>query len=159
MITIRHATTEADIESVRVLFREYEASIGIDLCFQGFAQELAALPGAYALPSGRLLLAEDGATIAGCIALRPFPPDACEMKRLYVRPHSRGTGIGRLLASRLIEEAKAEGYSQMVLDTLSTMQAAIALYRSLGFVEIPPYYANPIAGAKYFALDLKPALM
>ena len=138
-----------DIERARELFREYETSLGVDLCFQGFEQELASLPGAYARPSGRLLLAVDDGRPAGCIALRPLGADTCEMKRLYVRPEFRGRRVGRLLAERILAEAHAIGYARMRLDTLPSMKEAIPLYRSLGFAEIGPYYANPVPGALF----------
>ncbi|PYN55272.1 MAG: GNAT family N-acetyltransferase [Candidatus Rokuibacteriota bacterium] len=138
-----------DIERARELFREYETSLGVDLCFQGFEQELAGLPGAYARPSGRLLLAVDDGRPAGCVALRPLGADGCEMKRLYVRPEFRGRRVGRLLAERVIAEARAIGYPRMRLDTLPSMKEAIPLYRSLGFAEIGPYYANPVPGALF----------
>ena len=155
MVEIRQVVHATDIAIVKTLFREYETSLDIDLCFQGFEQELAALPGAYSPPAGRLLLAMIGSDAAGCIALRPLSSGDCEMKRLYVRPRFRSEGIGRLLASRIIEEARKAGYSRMCLDTLPSMTSAIALYESLGFVEISPYYPNPVEGALYFALDLK----
>ena len=146
---IIEATALPDIERARSLFREYETSLGVDLCFQGFEQELAGLPGAYAPPSGRLLLAVDDGRPAGCIALRPLGADGCEMKRLYVRPEFRGRRVGRLLAERLLAEARAIGYARLRLDTLPSMKEAIPLYRSLGFAEIAPYYANPVPGALF----------
>ena len=146
---IIEATALPDIERARSLFREYETSLGVDLCFQGFEQELAGLPGAYARPSGRLLLAVDDGRPAGCVALRPLGADGCEMKRLYVRPEFRGRRVGRLLAERVIAEARAIGYPRMRLDTLPSMKEAIPLYRSLGFAEIGPYYANPVPGALF----------
>ena len=146
---IIEATALPDIERARSLFREYETSLGVDLCFQGFEQELAGLPGAYARPSGRLLLAVDDGRPAGCIALRPLGADGCEMKRLYVRPEFRGRRVGRLLAERVLAEARAIGYARMRLDTLPSMKEAIPLYRSLGFAEIAPYYANPVPGALF----------
>ena len=149
------ATSVEDVERTRTLFREYERSLGIDLCFQGFEQELAGLPGAYAPPAGRLLLAVEGDTLAGCIALRPLGAGACEMKRLYVRPEFRGRHVGRLLAQAVIVEARAIGYPGMRLDTLPFMQEAIALYRALGFVEIAPYTANPVPGALFMELALQ----
>jgi putative acetyltransferase len=145
----------ADIEQVRKMFLEYQAGLGVDLCFQGFPQELAALPGAYARPAGRLLLAESQGQALGVIALRPLPAGDCEMKRLYVRPAGRGLGLGRQLTAALIEEARAVGYKKILLDTLPTMSEAQQLYRSLGFAEIAPYCDNPIVGTLYMALLLQ----
>jgi putative acetyltransferase len=155
MVTIVDATTAVDeVLMVRCLFEEYAASLGIDLCFQGFEQELAGLPGSYAPPQGRLLLARQDGQMAGCIALRPLEPDACEMKRLYVRPAFRTHGIGRVLVDRLIQEARHAGYRQIRLDTLPSMATALALYRRLGFREIAPYYKNPVEGAVFLELPL-----
>jgi ribosomal protein S18 acetylase RimI-like enzyme len=142
------------VEEARRLFVEYQAALGVDLCFQGFAEELASLPGAYARPAGRLLLAVDGATILGGIALRPLRGGDCEMKRLYVRLEGRGRGLGRMLAAAVIAEAREAGYHRIFLDTLPAMKEAQALYRSLGFKEIAPYYPNPIKGTSYMALPL-----
>ncbi len=152
------ATTPAQIEAARRLIVEYEKWLGVDLCFQGFAEELAGLPGKYAPPRGRLLLAVESGQEAGCVALRPLQPleeSVCEMKRLYVRPEFRGRRIGRTLAEAILEAAREIGYARMRLDTLESMTPAITLYQSLGFQEVPPYYANPIPGAKYFELDLR----
>jgi GNAT superfamily N-acetyltransferase len=151
---IRPARSDADIAAARELFLEYQAWSGVDLCFQGFAAELASLPGPYAPPRGRLLLAERGREIAGCIALRPLDGERCEMKRLFVRPEHHGLGIGRLLVTALLAEAKAIGYRAMVLDTLPKMQAAQQLDESLGFRDIEDYTANPIPGARWLGLDL-----
>lgn len=148
-MTIVHAATPTDLEQARRLFREYETSLGVDLCFQGFEQELAELPGKYSPPSGRLLLAVDDATPTGCVALRPLGDSICEMKRLYVRPAARGTRLGRLLAETVIREARAIGYARMRLDTMPFMREAIRLYRSLEFVDIAPYCENPVAGALF----------
>ncbi len=155
MIEVIEADSPGHIEAVRDLFVEYAESLGFSLCFQSFDRELAALPGRYARPRGRLLLALDSATPAGCVGLRPHDDDACEMKRLYVRPAYRGSGLGRRLAQSVIEAARDMAYCRMVLDTLATMTGAQALYRSLGFREIAPYYENPIAGAAFMELALR----
>lgn len=147
-------TSEPLISQAREIFREYQVSLGIDLCFQDFEQELADLPGKYAPPQGRLYLAFIDEKLAGCIALRPLQEGLCEMKRLYVRPEFRGQYLGLLLAKEIIAEAREIGYHQMVLDTLDTMTVAQKLYRSLGFKEIEPYCFNPIDGALYMSLDL-----
>jgi ribosomal protein S18 acetylase RimI-like enzyme len=172
MVIIRPALTPEDVLAARALFEEYAASIGVDLCFQGFAAEVAGLPGDYAPPAGCLLLAfETGgaddtraaaarasAAVAGrpvgCIALRPLEPGVCEMKRLFARPEARGAGIGRRLAEAVIAEARTRGYAKMRLDTLPSMERARALYAALGFRIIPPYRHNPIPGAAYLELDL-----
>ncbi|MDO9316367.1 MAG: GNAT family N-acetyltransferase [Burkholderiaceae bacterium] len=146
------------IDITRGIFREYARSLGIDLCFQNFDDELAGLPGAYALPHGHLLLAFVDGELAGCGAFRRLDDvdyaNACEMKRLYVRPAFRRFGLGRLLAQALFDEARHAGYSTVLLDTLDGMEAARGLYTSLGFVEIPPYYFSPIAGSHYLKADL-----
>jgi ribosomal protein S18 acetylase RimI-like enzyme len=151
---INTAAGPQDIADARMLFEEYAQWLGVDLCFQGFAAELAHLPGDYVAPGGRLFVARDAATgeAAGCVALRPFEGDTGEVKRLYVRPAFRGTGLGAALAGRVLESAREAGYRRLVLDTLGHMQSAIGLYRKLGFTEIPPYYDNPIPGALYFEL-------
>jgi putative acetyltransferase len=157
LLSVTLAKSPGDIEQARELFLEYADSLGFSLCFQGFDREVASLPGDYAPPNGRLLLAVDGERIAGCVALRKLDEGVCEMKRHYVRPAYRGTGAGRVLARRIVEEAWQIGYTHMRLGTLPVMQAAIALYRSLGFVEIRPYRHNPIECALYMELELRPA--
>ena len=157
MPVIRDAVSETEIEAVRELFLEYQAAIGLDLCFQGFREELATLPGAYSRPSGRLLLAVDGRSILGCVGLRPLGGTHCEMKRLYVRREGRDVGLGRLLVTTVLDEARTVGYRRVLLDTLPSMSEAIALYRSLGFTDAAPYCHNPIAGALYLALELEAA--
>jgi ribosomal protein S18 acetylase RimI-like enzyme len=155
MLEIRPATNAEEIETVRTLFREYADGLGVDLSFQNFDEELATLPGGYAPPDGRLLLAWDGAEAAGCVALRRFEEGTGEMKRLYVRPAWRGTGLGRALAETVIAEALAIGYATLRLDTLPTMATAQRLYRALGFREIAAYRANPVHGASYLELSLR----
>jgi ribosomal protein S18 acetylase RimI-like enzyme len=142
------------IPQVRALFLEYATVTGLDLCFQDFDAELAGLPGKYAPPDGRLLIAVKDRDNAGCVALRQLDAGICEMKRLYVPPHFRGQGIGRDLATAVIAEARMIGYRTMRLDTLAGMKEAIALYRSLGFQEIAPYRYNPCADAVYLELNL-----
>jgi GNAT superfamily N-acetyltransferase len=140
----------SDLEEVRTLFREYAASLPFALDFQDFDRELADLPGAYAAPRGALLLARG----AGCVGLRPLDETTCEMKRLYVRPSARGTGLGRRLADAVIAEARRLGYAHMRLDTVPGMDSAQFLYERLGFHEIPPYRPNPIPGARFLELEL-----
>ena len=157
-ITLVSAEGPAVGDTVRSLFREYAGSLAVDLCFQNFDAELARLPGEYAAPAGALLLALVDGQAAGCGALRPLAdvdyPNACEMKRLFVRRAFRRFGLGRLLAQGLLDRAIEAGYSTLLLDTLDDMEAARELYASLGFVEVPPYYFNPIAGAHYLKVDL-----
>ena len=162
-----------DMQVVAQLFTSYADALGVDLTFQNFAAELAGLPGKYAPPHGELLLAygKDGTTAVGCVALQslaPAPGDGkdgassrtakcCEMKRLYVAPAARGTGLGRLLVESIVEQARALGYDEMRLDTLEYMARARELYRRLGFVEIVAYYSTPLAGTKFLSLDLTKA--
>jgi putative acetyltransferase len=152
---IVRAEGAGDLALVRRLFAEYAASLEVDLAFQGFAEELAGLPGAYAGPAGGLLLGFDGEEPAGCVAFRSLEPGVSEMKRLYVRPSARGAGWGRRLAERAVNEARAAGYERMRLDTLPSMRAALALYIGMGFREIPAYRHNPVAGARFLELDLR----
>ncbi len=157
MIEIVEATSTQDLDHIRSLFREYIASLGVDLAFQGVEDELAGLPGKYAPPGGVLLLAKDGEQLLGCGALRPFgQPEKriCEMKRLYIRPAARGFGLGQRLAEELIERAVAMRYSTMLLDTLDRLVSAIRLYEILGFERVEPYYENPLPGVSYWMLDL-----
>jgi ribosomal protein S18 acetylase RimI-like enzyme len=154
VIRIESAEAPEFIATIRKLFVEYSESLEVDLCFQGFAEELAKLPGDYARPTGRLALAFQGDEVAGCGALRPLSSDVCEMKRLYVRPGFRGKGAGGAMIDGLISSAREVGYQRMRLDTLPSMATAIAIYRSLGFSEIAPYRANPVPGALFFELDL-----
>ena len=157
-ITLRTPSTPTELDAVRDIFREYASTLGVDLCFQGFDAELAQLPGDYAEPRGALLIAEVEGAVAGCCALRPLDtadyPNASEMKRLFVRKAFRGFGLGRELAEAMLDRARQAGYACVLLDTLDDMESARALYADLGFVEIPPYYHNPIAGAHYLKVDI-----
>ena len=153
MANIREALPEKDIDIVRSIFLEYGESLGFDLCFQDFDRELEELPGEYASPRGRILLAEEEGELVGCVALRDLGGGACEMKRLYVRPGFRGGGTGRVLAEEIVRIAKHEGYEKMRLDTLASMKTAITLYKSMGFGEIESYRFNPICGAVYLELE------
>ena len=152
-VSIQEATAQ-EMDLVRTLFREYETAIGVDLCFQGFEQELASLPGAYKRPNGFIFIAFSGKELCGCIALKPLDTRVCEMKRLYVRPNVQGLGLGKRLATSCIEEARIMGYSTMRLDTLEQMKPAIGLYRSLGFRSCEPYYDNPLKGVVYMERGL-----
>jgi len=156
-VAIRQAGDARDIALARALFQEYAAWLDEDLCFQGFADELATLPGAYAPPRGRLYLVGPPAEAFGCIALRPLGEDTsgvAEVKRLYVQPHARGGHWGRRLASRVIDDARSIGYRELKLDTLERMTQARQLYESLGFVECEPYYHNPMGAPVYMRLQL-----
>ena len=154
MTDIRPAQWPEDLATAQTLFHEYAGMLGIDLEFQGFAAEVAQLPGKYASPAGRLLLAWQGTDAVGCVCLRPLNGNACEMKRLYVRPQARGEQLGHRLAVHICKEARAAGYSRICLDTLPTMASAQRIYESLGFKPIEPYVFNPVAGTKFLALDL-----
>ena len=150
--------TPEDFEATRQIFKEYALQLGVDLCFQNFDTELETLPGEYAEPQGALRLAMVAGEVAGCCALRPLAstnyPNACEMKRLYVRDAHRRLGLGRELAEAILDVARVAGYHHVLLDTLSDMESARALYEDLNFKEIPPYYHNPLAGAHYLKVDL-----
>ena len=154
-VSFLQADSPDQIAQARELFLEYAESLGFSLCFQSFDKELAGLPGDYAPPAGRLLLAEFEGQLAGCVALHPLEHAICEMKRLYLRPQFRGKKLGRPLADRIIAEARQIGYQRIRLDTVEPlMKDAVAMYRKIGFREIPPYRANPIDGALYMELEL-----
>jgi ribosomal protein S18 acetylase RimI-like enzyme len=155
ILTFAQAASPAQIAQARELFLEYAQSLGFSLCFQNFDKELAELPGDYAPPEGRLLLAQYENQTTGCVALHQLDSGVCEMKRLYLRPNFRGKGLGRALAERIIAEARQIGYGRMRLDTVEpVMKDAVEMYRKLGFKEIAPYRPNPIAGAMYMELKL-----
>jgi putative acetyltransferase len=149
-MTIRAASV-TNLDEIRAMLREYAAWLEVDLCFQNFEEELAGLPGSYAPPRGRLLIADD----AGCVALRPIDEETCEMKRLYVRPEHRGSGLGRRLIVAIMDEARAIGYARMRLDTMPKMDSAQRLYESLGFRDIAAYRYNPEPGARFLEVDLR----
>ena len=152
---LTQAVTPEQIEQARELLKEYAAWLEIDLCFQNFDQELSDLPGNYAPPEGRLLLAFENDQLAGCVALRKIGDGVCEMKRLFLRPEFHGKGLGRELIEAIVKEARAIGYQRMYLDTLPPqMNKAIELYRAAGFKEIAPYYGNPVPGAMFLELEL-----
>lgn len=153
-LALRDAVGAAEVARARDLFVEYAAWLGVDLCFQGFDEELATLPGAYAPPEGRLLLAMDGDAAAGCIALRRFDAQSGEVKRLYVRPAYRGRGLGDRMAGAIVAAARAIGYRRLLLDTLAHMKSAQAVYARAGFRDTGAYYHNPIPGAVYLELPL-----
>lgn len=154
MGAIISASTDNHIQIIRRLFREYEAFLQVDLCFQQFEEELAGLPGKYAAPQGALLLAMVDGRAAGCVAMRPLEEGVCEMKRLFVQPPYLGLGIGGQLARTVIEQARDAGYTHMYLDTLEKLRPALALYRGLGFAARPAYYDNPLPGVVYLELRL-----
>jgi ribosomal protein S18 acetylase RimI-like enzyme len=157
-IQIQTPTTHEEMLGLRSLFMEYANSLQVDLCFQNFNNELLNLPGDYRAPLGALLMATANSEFAGCCALRPLRsvdyPNACEMKRLYVRPDYRGLGLGRRLTEKIMDAARLVGYGCILLDTLDDMESARTLYDDLGFVDVPPYYFNPIAGAHYLKATL-----
>ena len=153
-VVISAARAAEDIASIGELFREYAASIGVDLEYQGFSSELAGLPGQYAPPSGDLLVARVNGAAAGCVALRRLDQSTLEMKRLYVRPSARGTGLGKLLVEAAISIARQNGYAELRLDTLASMASAQKLYGVLGFVEIPPYGKASLPGTRFYSLPL-----
>ncbi len=155
-VTLQTLTAEdtAALDHVRQFFRNYAAWLGVDLGFQNFDQEMASLPGAYATPYGRLFFAEVDGRPAGCVGIRPYSDDSCEMKRLYVAPEERGHGVGVALTLAAIKAAKEIGYKRMLVDTLPAMRIAVRLYRELGFEETPAYYKTPLEGTMFLALDL-----
>ena len=154
VLTIIQVSRPDDVEIVRNLFLEYQALLGVDLCFQDFESEVRDLPGEYVPPSGRLFLARNDGAPVGCVALRAFHGSRCEMKRLFARPAARGLGVGRALVTRVMDEARAIGYAEMVLDTLPTMTEAQHLYLAFGFHPIPPYRPNPVPGALFMGREL-----
>lgn len=158
MIRIDNARFPEDLTDIQAIFREYAESLDIDLGFQDFESELAGLPGKFAAPDGQILLARRANQVVGCVAVRPLSGDACEMKRLYVRPAGRGEQLGRKLAVSICQLAREAGYRLMRLDTLSTMTAALRVYESLGFARIPPYTFNPFPDAVFMECDLTRAL-
>ena len=154
VLIVRDARTPDDVAAARELILEYQASLGVDLAFQHFADEIASLATTYGPPAGALLLATVNGVPAGCVGVRPLAPGCCEMKRLYVRPAARGHHLGRHLAERAMASARALGYTHMRLDTLPSMHGAQALYLTLGFYEIAPYRENPVAGTRYLEAAL-----
>ena len=142
------------IDEVRLLLQEYASSLGVDLCFQNFDQEMATLPGDYSPPTGALLLAEDQGKAVGCVAFKKIANEVCEMKRLYVRPNSRGKGVGKLLTETILQKARNFGYKRVRLDTLPSMKEAISMYVSMGFKPIEAYRYNPVGGTLYLELEL-----
>ncbi len=151
---IKRAESKEELEEIRNIFREYEAFLNVDLCFQGFEEELARLPGKYSPPEGDLLIALDGDRTVGCVAVRKLDHGVCEMKRLYVRPEARGTGLGMRLAKEIIAVSRDLGYRVMKLDTLDRLSEAMRLYEILGFRRTEPYYENPLPDVVYWELEL-----
>lgn len=154
-MTIKQANTKSEIEAVRKLFREYHKFLNADLCFQSFEEELANLPGKYVHPEGRILIGLIDKKIVGCVAVRKLEGTVCEMKRLYVKPETRGTGLGAKLAEQIIKIAQNLGYQTMRLDTLERLTDAMNLYKKLGFKKTEAYYKNPLPGVIYWELDLR----
>lgn len=154
VVNIQPVQTKVEIDLIRHLFREYQTFLDVDLCFQGFEKELAGLPGKYSPPDGELLLGLIDEQAVGCVALRKLEDGICEMKRLYVQPNARGTGLGKKLVVEIISCARQRGYALMRLDTLDTLTEAMSLYRSFGFRQVEPYYDNPLPGAVYWELEL-----
>jgi ribosomal protein S18 acetylase RimI-like enzyme len=154
MVNYKAAITEKDYEDTKKLFLEYKDTLNVDLCFQKFHEEISDLPSQYSEPTGCIILSCEDVKPFGCVAVRKFENDICEMKRLYIPKQYRGKGIGRELAVRIISKAKEFGYKKMRLDTLETMQEAISLYKTMGFTEIPEYRQNPIKGVVFMELDL-----
>ncbi|HNH24585.1 MAG TPA: GNAT family N-acetyltransferase, partial [Accumulibacter sp.] len=154
-LRILNADDHQELGHVRQFFRNYSAWLGVDLSYQHFEEEMATLPGAYSAPGGRLFYAECDGRPAGCVGLRPFSDNLCEMKRLYVEPRQRGYGVGLQLALAVIKAAKEIGYRKLLLDTLPAMRVAVRLYRELGFKETPAYYQTPVEGTMFLALDLQ----
>ncbi len=152
MLTISAAHQEPELSDIRVLFREYAESLGFHLCFQDFDREMAELPGNYAPPPGRILIAKWSGAVAGCVAMKQLGDGICEMKRFYVRPDFRGKGIGEALAKAIIAAGRDAGYARMRLDTVPSMQSAIRIYEALGFRDTDPYVFNPIPGVRYLEL-------
>ena len=158
MITFKISKSEQDFSEARKLFLEYKDSLNLDLCFQKFHEEISDLSAQYSEPSGCIIICYKKNLPVGCVGIRKFKGDVCEMKRLYLRPEARGKGIGRVLANKITEKAKEFGYKKMQLDTLETMKEAISLYKSIGFKEISPYRFNPLEGVIYMEIELEQKL-
>jgi ribosomal protein S18 acetylase RimI-like enzyme len=154
LITYKTAKSEEDFKTAKEIFLEYKNSLNLDLCFQKFHEEISDLPSQYSEPAGCIILCYDNNEPIGCIALRKFEGDTCEMKRLYLRPEARGKGSGRVMANKIVEKAKQFGYKKIRLDTIETMKEAIALYKTMGFKVIAPYRFNPLEGVIYMELEI-----